>query len=260
MSDLSLYLESITQSYYQELGLPFVSKKPMLEKSTKTALIVSPHPDDECINGGLALRLKQELGYQIINVPFTLGSKQERRASRHEELKRACKILNFTLTEPLEEGREEKDLVKLLDHHRPQVVITSHNQDRHATHIRCSEIVMKALQQISVNPYLAFHEFWQAQTSPNLLVEFDYTVVKELMLALSEHRGEIERNPYHLRLPFWLADNTRRGSELVGGTSISSSQILYSGIYRVMKMEGKKMRDLPHQILAREHSLKTLFI
>ena len=35
------------------------------------ALILSPHPDDECIIGGLPLRLMKEGGIRIINVAIT---------------------------------------------------------------------------------------------------------------------------------------------------------------------------------------------
>src|SRR5208283_3144516 len=63
-----------------------------------TALLFSPHPDDESITGGLALRLSRECGWRIINVAVTLGSKPERRAERLEELKGACRFLGFELS------------------------------------------------------------------------------------------------------------------------------------------------------------------
>src|SRR5208283_2374685 len=44
------------------------------------ALLFSPHPDDETITGGLALRLLREAQWRIINVAVTLGTKRERRA------------------------------------------------------------------------------------------------------------------------------------------------------------------------------------
>src|SRR5208283_1000831 len=61
------------------------------------ALLFSPHPDDESITGGLALRLLRECGWKISNVAVTLGSKPERRAERLEELKGACGFLGFDL-------------------------------------------------------------------------------------------------------------------------------------------------------------------
>ena len=45
---------------------------------------------------------------------------------------------------------------------------------------------------------------------PNLMVENTADEVAELIGALSHHRGELERNPFHLRLPAWMQDNVRR--------------------------------------------------
>ncbi|MDH3772286.1 MAG: PIG-L family deacetylase, partial [Nitrospirota bacterium] len=53
------------------------------------ALIFAPHPDDECIIGGLPLRLLRELGMKVINVAVTLGSRRERQAERWRELEGA---------------------------------------------------------------------------------------------------------------------------------------------------------------------------
>ena len=69
-------------------------------------LIFSPHPDDECITGGLALRLLREPKWNVINVAVTLGSKRERRAARSRELQNACASLGFGLLVPGWRGLE----------------------------------------------------------------------------------------------------------------------------------------------------------
>ena len=61
------------------------------------ALIFSPHPDDECIIGGLALRLMREAGMRVVNVAVTQGSNKARQAGRLEELNAACDYLGFDL-------------------------------------------------------------------------------------------------------------------------------------------------------------------
>jgi len=61
------------------------------------ALIFSPHPDDECLTGGLALRLHREAGMRVINVAVTLGSQRARQAERLGELENACRHLGFGL-------------------------------------------------------------------------------------------------------------------------------------------------------------------
>src|SRR5438067_342532 len=61
------------------------------------ALFFAPHPDDECIAGGIALRLMREAGMKLINVAVTQGSKRERQAERLTELQAACKYIGFEL-------------------------------------------------------------------------------------------------------------------------------------------------------------------
>ena len=60
--------------------------RPKIPASTPKVLIFSPHPDDECITGGLALRLLREAKWNVINVAVTLGSNRARRAARRREL------------------------------------------------------------------------------------------------------------------------------------------------------------------------------
>ena len=66
--------------------------RPPLADDAPTALIFSPHPDDECIIGGLALRLLREAGVRVVNVAVTQGSNKRRQAARWGELTAACKL------------------------------------------------------------------------------------------------------------------------------------------------------------------------
>ena len=52
--------------------------RPAPAPNAPNALIFSPHPDDECIIGGLALRLQREAGMRVINVAVTQGSHKDR--------------------------------------------------------------------------------------------------------------------------------------------------------------------------------------
>ena len=71
--------------------------KPKLEPEAPKVLFFAPHPDDECISGGLAVRLMREARMKVINVAVTQGSKKERQAERLRELQDACKHLGFEL-------------------------------------------------------------------------------------------------------------------------------------------------------------------
>src|ERR1700690_1419366 len=110
------------------------------------ALIFSPHPDDECIVGGLALRLLRESKWNVINVAVTLGSKPGRQAARRRELQNACASLGFGLMVPREQGLERitlnlrshdraqwkaavKIIAGILAAQRPRVIFIPHEHD-----------------------------------------------------------------------------------------------------------------------------------
>ena len=46
-------------------------ERPAVALDAPRVLIFSPHPDDECIIGGLALRLQRESGWRVVNVAVT---------------------------------------------------------------------------------------------------------------------------------------------------------------------------------------------
>src|SRR5882724_1147047 len=71
--------------------------KSVLPSTAPKALFFAPHPDDECISGGIALRLMREAQMNVLNVAVTQGSKKERQADRLIELEGACKYLGFGL-------------------------------------------------------------------------------------------------------------------------------------------------------------------
>ena len=65
------YVNSVQQLFSEGCNLPygnFAKPTPLnITKDAPVALILSPHPDDECIIGGLPLRLMKEGGIRIIN-------------------------------------------------------------------------------------------------------------------------------------------------------------------------------------------------
>jgi len=70
-------------------------------------LVFSPHPDDDHIIGGLALRLLREAGMHMVKVAVTLGSKVARQQERWQELKNASPWLGFDLERTAPNGLEK---------------------------------------------------------------------------------------------------------------------------------------------------------
>ena len=106
--------------------------RPAIPPNAPKALFFAPHPDDECIVGGMAVRLMRQARMNLINVAVTLGSKKERQQERLRELQNACNYLGFGLVTTAPNGLEkinpktrEQDpkhwaaCVKIIkDHHR----------------------------------------------------------------------------------------------------------------------------------------------
>lgn len=227
------------------------------------ALIFAPHPDDECVIGGLPLRLRRELGMQVGVVAVTQGSRRERRAARWRELAAACAELGFAPLPTVAGGLErivpetrtaEPDvwtaavrvIADILDRHRPAVLFVPHAHDWHPTHVGTHHLVLDALAQLPAHftCRVVETEFWGAMADPDLLVESSVDDVALLVLALSRHAGEVARNPYHLRLPAWLIDNVRRGAELVQGRGEAAPAFTFATLYRLRRWAGGRLEPV----------------
>jgi LmbE family N-acetylglucosaminyl deacetylase len=227
------------------------------------ALIFSPHPDDECIIGGLALRLLREAKWKTINVAVTLGGKRERRLARKRELQDACDFIGFALIIPGKNGFEEinletrkknrahwnaavKSVGDILMEQKPRAVFLPHATDVHPTHIGTHFLILDALKKLPRNfqTFIVETEFWGQMADPNLLVELNVQNAGDLITALSFHAGEIKRNPYHARLPAGMMDNVRRGAELVGGRGGAAPDFVFGAIYRLQKWHNGKLQKV----------------
>ena len=227
------------------------------------ALVFSPHPDDECIVGGLPLRLLRERGLQVINVAVTLGSKKDRQEERWRELRDACDYLGFSVLATAERGlnrinptaRAERPeqwaaavavIVEIIASQQPAIIFFPHDDDWNRTHIGTHYLLLDAL--IRTPPefgcLVVETEFWGAMATPNLMVESSSDDVADLVAALSLHRGEVARNPYHLRLPAWLIDNVRRGAELVKGQGEAAPDFAFATLYRLRRWADGRLQPV----------------
>lgn len=217
-------------------------------------LVFAPHPDDESIVGALPLRLLRELNHRVTVVAVTLGSRPDRQSARLEEMRGACAFLGFGLIPAKENGLDGvhpetrktspsewlegvRILANMLRSRLPLMVVVPHGQDLNTTHQGTHLLVLDALQSLGpdFNCLLVETEFWAPMAAPNLMIESSQTDVADLMAAVSFHRGEVERNPYHLRLPAWMSDNVRRGGELVGGQGGPAPDFRFATLYRLQR-------------------------
>jgi LmbE family N-acetylglucosaminyl deacetylase len=240
-------------------GLP-PSPRPPVALDAPRVLIFSPHPDDECVTGALALRLLREAHLRVIDVAVTQGSAPQRRGPRLEELVNACAFLGFELATTGPAGLERigpatraQDrahwqaavavIADLLGREVPRVIFCPHEGDANSTHLGTHLLVMDALarQGRAFECLVIETEYWSTMSAPNLMIESTIEDVGDLVAALTFHAGEVRRNPYHLRLPGWMQDNVRRGGELVGGQGRPAPDFDFATLYRLRRWRGGKL-------------------
>ena len=228
-------------------------KKTVPERNAPVAMILSPHPDDECIVGALPIRLMREAGFRIVNCAVTLGSKVERREERLAELQSACKWIGYELEE-MDAGELKKVTLESrqsqIEHWqyfvekvrnkflkwKPKALFFPNSNDWNKTHLGVHMLTLDALKKSkSFFPFLIETEYWGQMPVPNLLVESNAKEVADLMAALSHHRGELERNPFHLRMPSWMQDNVRRGADVIGGQGATAPDFDFATLSRVSR-------------------------
>lgn len=238
---------------------------PPRKHGQKCALILAPHPDDECLSGGLPLRLKQEQNWQIIVLPVTLGSLSERKEARLQELSAACSVLGFDIALPAPESfsrispetrdqsealwrRTVEKLAELLRHYTPDALFLPNIRDGHRTHIGTYYLGMDALALMPAeySCLLAQAEYWQPNTLPNTMVGLSAEDAATLLEALCCHVGEVSRNPYHQSFPAYLIDNARRGSERVGGQGHAACPTFsFAMLYQIDRWQNARIKAEP---------------
>jgi len=236
-------------------------------------LVFAPHPDDECIVGALPLRLQQEAGWRVSNVAVTLGSNPERREPRWAELVDACGVLGFDCIRVGEDGLSDvradtaerepalwaehvNTIAALLAQHHPALVLAPHALDDNPSHRGVYRLVAEAIAAARLDTVLAHTEFWSTQAEPNALVQTNIADTARLIAALERHTGEIERNPYHLRLPAFLADAVRRGGELVLGAGEEVPDFAFATLYRLVAYRaGQPVAELPRRVFPADQAL-----
>ncbi len=255
------YVEEFARLAGLGAGLPLGGLDPLpapaLAADAPKVLLFSPHPDDECIVGLLALRLMREAGHRVVNVAVTLGSNPARQAARLAELRQACAFLGFGLVQTTPTGLEQvnpasrardpvawaekvRRIADILRAERPRILFFPHDRDWNSTHVGVHALVTDALRLVGPawEGFTVETEFWGQCDDPNAAVEARAEDLADLVAACSFHVGEVRRNPYHLLLPAWMMDNVRRGGELVGGQGGAAPTFLFATLYRVRRWKG----------------------
>lgn len=194
----------------------------------KKIVLLSPHPDDECLNALFPLRLKGQ--FQVHNLAMTLGSNIERQKAREKELKNACDKLGFVN----HIANFHKSTVDLINQLNPLFVLAPHSEDHHPTHIKVFDFLKNNLNIINAK-YIILSEYWFPMKSPNLMLEASRDQIDLITAALRCHEGEMQRSHYDRSYEAWLIDCARRGNEYLPGYGQNKNNFKYANLYTVLQ-------------------------
>lgn len=230
---------------------PLSTDLPDRKAETPCAVILSPHPDDECLTGVLPLRLLREKKFQVLNIAVTLGSFSPRRNERKAELAKASSVLGMTSVLASEDGfenvtlqnREENTaswnekvgrILEIIERLNPDILFLPHEKDWHPTHIGTHFLGMDALAKTQKNftCMIVQTEYWSPIDVPNTIIGANPEDVATLISALSCHKGETNRNPYDKRFPAHLIDTVVR-SEVLTGEGKAAPPMDFAQMYRM---------------------------
>lgn len=267
MNSYDQYVQSIADLVREAKQYPLGDfpdyPRPIHATDAPTALIFSPHPDDEVIIGAWALRLLRQRAWRVVNIAVTQGSNLQRQRERWNELTNCCRCIGFELQATGPNGLEQvtaktrtgdparwqamvEVIAAVLEKYQPRAIFFPHAHDWNSTHVGTHYLVADALATLpSTFACAAIEtEYWAQMPHPNVLIESTPADVSSLITALTWHVGEVQRNPYHLTLPAWMIDNVRRGAEWIGGQGKAAPDFLFGTIYRIRRWEAGAFQDV----------------
>lgn len=202
---------------------------------TPTVLHVSPHPDDEILGAGGALRTLAANGWQVHNLACSLGRPADHDRRRHELLRAADKVgFHTTIMNPPAEISSTDDLEAAVDivaaavdnlicAINPGIVVSPHPHDGHHGHEAVARAVSKALSDRGNDaPRWWMWGLWADLPIPSLYAPFGQSTMTELNEALAEYAGENARTPYDRLHPARAAAYAVLGAERVFGFGSST--------------------------------------
>jgi LmbE family N-acetylglucosaminyl deacetylase len=175
-------------------------------------LVIAPHPDDEVIGCGGAIRLRVERDERVSVVFLSsgeLGLKTFPRAKawkiREAEAKKAAKILGVERVHFLRQpdwilgdhARATAAALKpLLEQQRPDVIYLPHENDGHPDHKATPGILRAALRRCrGLNPELLAYEIWTPLAAHDVTLDISRVMSRKLR-ALRAHRSQLGEFDY----------------------------------------------------------------
>jgi|GEM_PF-2862643 len=222
----------------------------------KRILILSPHPDDDCIGMGATIYFLKKKNNKIKIFYLTSGwrgvrgkiSKKEKINLRRKEAISACKILGLSrsalkfLSLPFYEKKKIclKDIEILAqgikDFH-PEIIFTCGKEnDPHYTHKRSVELLEKTLKKIDPLCPLFIYRVWKDFKKFDLYFPFGRELMERKIKAIKAHKSQwIPKYAKGKIISFWKREeriNKIYGERLRRMGLIKGEKFLFAEVFK----------------------------
>jgi LmbE family N-acetylglucosaminyl deacetylase len=177
-----------------------------------SVLVIAPHPDDEVIGCGGAIRSRIQSGARVTAVFLTSGelglkhlARDKARRIREREAGQAAAVLGLAelhfLRQPdwilaVHATAAARALQPVLESTRPKVVYLPHPSDGHPDHQASLAILGAALRRCrNLKPELLGYEIWTPLTAHDVVVDITKAMPRKLR-ALRAHRSQLREFDY----------------------------------------------------------------
>lgn len=194
-----------------------------------TVLHVSPHPDDEVLGAGGALRLLRLHEHRIHNLACSLGRPSDHQRRKAELLQAAQRLdLRTTVMSPPAAISSSDDLDAaehtiadavegMISSTGADVVVSPHLHDSHHGHEVVARAVRDALSRIDSPPRWWMWGLWSDLPMPTIYAAYTRHVMADVRETIAAYAGENARNQYDQLHPARAAAHAILGAERVFG-------------------------------------------
>jgi len=180
------------------------------KKSSSSVVVISPHPDDDVIGMGGSMRLLADKGINVFSVYITDGSSKvfkERKISEVRQ-KEAIEALGVVRAKAgiflkhksgkLSVSKIVKKIIAVLDFIRPKTLYVTSPFERHATHLKVTEMTIKAVRQMKdYCPELWGYSVWSGAFAINKMKVVDISsVINIKKKAIGKHKSQQKYKDY----------------------------------------------------------------
>ena len=179
-------------------------------KSSSSAVVISPHPDDDVIGMVGSMRLLADKGINVFSIYTTDGSSKIFKDRNISEIRQneAIDALGVVRAKAgiffkhksgkLSVSKIVEDILSVLVFFRPKTLYVTSPFERHSTHLKVTEMTVKAVRQIKgYCPELWGYSVWSGAFSINNMKIVDISkVINIKKKAISKHKSQIKYKDY----------------------------------------------------------------